>query len=82
MVKTKQKPTSAFAILDAGTSKLAAIIVEPSKTGELNVIGDAIQESAGLRGGEINDLESFSTAIGNTVQLAEDKAGLNDHEIY
>ena len=76
MVKTKQKPTSAFAILDAGTSKLAAIIVEPSKTGELNVIGDAIQESAGLRGGEINDLESFSTAIGNTVQLAEDKAGV------
>ena len=61
MVKTKQKPTSAFAILDAGTSKLAAIIVEPSKTGELNVIGDAIQESAGLRGGEINDLESFSS---------------------
>ena len=76
MVKKKQKQTSAFAIIDAGTSKLAAIIVEPSKTGELNVIGDAIQESAGLRGGEISDLETFSTAIGNTVQMAEDKAGV------
>ena len=82
MVKTKQKPTSAFAILDAGTSKLAAIIVEPSKTGELNVIGDAIQESAGLRGGEINDLETFSTAIGNTVQMAEDKAGVTVKEAH
>ncbi len=82
MVRTKQKPTTAFAILDAGTSKLAAIIVEPSKTGELNILGDAIQESAGLRGGEIHVLEDFSTAIGNTVQLAEDNAGITVKDIH
>ena len=82
MVRTKQKPTTAFAILDAGTSKLAAIIVEPSKTGELNILGDAIQESAGLRGGEIHVLDDFSTAIGNTVQLAEDNAGITVKDIH
>ncbi len=82
MVRTKQKSTTAFAILDAGTSKLAAIIVEPSKTGELNIVGDAIQESAGLRGGEIHVLEDFSTAIGNTVQLAEDNAGITVKDIH
>jgi len=82
MVKNKQKPTSAFAILDAGTSKLAAIIVEPNKSGTLTIIGDAIQESAGVKGGEINDLEAFSTAVGNTVQMAENKAGVTIKDIH
>ena len=43
MVNYRQKSNSTFAVLDLGTSKLAAIIAENSKTGELNVIGDAIQ---------------------------------------
>ncbi len=82
MVKTKQKSNATFAVLDAGTSKLAAIIAEINKTGELNVIGDAIQESVGLRGGEINDIEAFSTAVGNTVQIAEEKAGITVRDIH
>ena len=81
MVKTKQKPNSTFAVLDAGTSKIAAIIAETNKNGDLIVIGDAIQESSGLRGGEINNLEAFSTAIGNTVQMAEEKAGITVQEV-
>ena len=82
MVKTKQKSNATFAVLDAGTSKLAAIIAEINKTGELNVIGDAIQESVGLRGGEINNIEAFSTAVGNTVQIAEEKAGITVRDIH
>ena len=82
MVKTKQKPNSTFAVLDAGTSKIAAIITETNKNGDLIVIGDAIQESSGLRGGEINNLEAFSTAIGNTVQMAEEKAGITVQEVH
>ena len=60
MVKTKQKPNSTFAVLDAGTSKIAAIITETNKNGDLIVIGDAIQESSGLRGGEINNPVSYT----------------------
>ena len=41
MVKTKQKSNSTFAVLDAGTSKIAAIIAETNKNGDLIVIGDA-----------------------------------------
>ena len=82
MVKTKQKSNSTFAVLDAGTSKIAAIIAETNKNGDLIVIGDAIQESSGLRGGEINNLEAFSTAIGNTVQMAEEKAGITVQEVH
>ena len=82
MVKTKQKSNSTFAVLDAGTSKIAAIITETNKNGDLIVIGDAIQESSGLRGGEINNLEAFSTAIGNTVQMAEEKAGITVQEVH
>ena len=82
MVNSRQKSNSTFAVLDLGTSKLAAIIVENSKTGELNVIGDAIHESSGLRGGEINNLEAFSTAVGITVQMAEEKAGITVRDIH
>lgn len=82
MIKTKQKSNSTFAVLDLGTSKLAALIVETNKTGELNIIGDAIQESSGLRGGEINNLEEFSTVVGNTVQIAEEKAGVTVRDIH
>ena len=82
MVKTKQKSNSTFAVLDAGTSKIAAIITETNKNGDLIVIGDAIQESSGLRGGEINNLEAFSTAIGNTIQMAEEKAGMTVQEVH
>ena len=65
MVRPKQKLNSTFAVLDLGTSKLAAIIAETSKTGELNIIGYAVQESSGLRGGEINNLEVVYFALVN-----------------
>ena len=82
MVRPKQKLNSTFAVLDLGTSKLAAIIAETSKTGELNILGYAVQESSGLRGGEINNLEAFSTAVGHTVQMAEEKAGITVRDIH
>ena len=65
-----------FAVLDAGSSKLACLIVEPVGDNQLNIISAAMHASAGIQRGEISDLSAFSETIGRVVEIAEGKIGM------
>ena len=66
-----------FAVLDIGSSKICCLIADPDRQGGLYLLGQGTHASAGMRGGEISDLEAISEVIGKTVQAAEREAGLS-----
>jgi len=66
-----------FAVLDIGSSKICCLIADPDRHGGLHLLGQGTHASAGMRGGEITDLEAISEVIGKTVQAAEREAGLS-----
>ena len=66
-----------FAVLDIGSSKICCLIADPDRQGGLHLLGQGTHASAGMRGGEISDLEAISEVIGKTVQAAEREAGLS-----
>ena len=66
-----------FAVLDIGSSKICCLIADPDRQGGLHLLGQGTHASAGMRGGEITDLEAISEVIGKTVQAAEREAGLS-----
>ena len=72
--RTNRRP---FAVLDIGSSKICCLIADPDRHGGLHLIGQGTHASAGMRGGEISDLEAISEVIGKTVQTAEREAGLS-----
>lgn len=80
--KTMGSRTGPFGVLDAGSSKLAVLIVEQASDGRLVLLGHALHASEGLKQGEIVDLEKFSTALGKTVQIAERAAGLTINQLH
>ena len=80
--KTMRSRTGPFGVLDAGSSKLAVLIVEMASDGRLVLLGHALHASEGLKQGEIVDLEKFSTALGKTVQMAERAAGLTINQLH
>ncbi|MEL0206155.1 MAG: cell division protein FtsA [Alphaproteobacteria bacterium] len=66
-----------FAVLDIGSSKMCCMIGDPDRQGGLHLLGQGTHASAGMRGGEISDLEAVSEVIGKTVQAAERDAGIS-----
>ncbi len=71
---TNRRP---FAVLDIGSSKICCLIANPDRQGGLHLLGQGTHASAGMRGGEISDLDATSEVIGKTVQAAEREAGLS-----
>lgn len=82
---TPFKPVSVkgpFAVLDAGSAKLACLIVEPVGNDKVTILSSAMHASKGLNRGEISDLAEFSETVGKVVEAAERKAGLTVTDIH
>ena len=77
--KTKTITQQPFAALDIGSSKICCMIGESDGSGGVRLLGHGTHASAGIRSGEVSDLDALSSAIGNTVQSAEREAGLSVH---
>lgn len=70
-----------YAALDAGSSKTACVIaqVEPDKDGgrpRARILGAGFQQSAGIRGGQIVELEAAEACIRQVVRKAETLADI------
>ena len=62
--------------IDVGTSKITTVLASQSEeTNECSVIGVATEKSAGLRKGQIVDIEDAVEAITRSVEAAERMAG-------
>lgn len=73
-------PKGPQAILDAGSNELAVLITDIDSEGKPVILGHASHVSAGLRRGEVIDLNLFSNTLGKAVQAAERKTGITvDH---
>ena len=75
--KTKAITRRPFAVLDIGSSKICCMIGEADGIGGVGLLGHGTHASAGIRNGEVSDLDALSGAIGKTVQTAERDAGLS-----
>jgi cell division protein FtsA len=53
------------------------MIADPDRQGGVHLLGQGTHASAGIRAGEISDLEAISEVIGKTVQAAERDAGIS-----
>ncbi len=74
--KAKTITRRPFAVLDIGTSKISCLIAEADGNGGARLLGQGTHASAGIRNGEVSDLDALSHAIGKTVQAAERDAGI------
>lgn len=75
-------PKGPQAILDAGSNELAVLITDTDADGKPMIIGHASHVSAGLRRGEIIDLDLFANTVGKAVQAAERKTGITVEELH
>ena len=75
LIKTKAIARRPFAVLDIGSSKICCMIGEADGAGGVRLLGHGTHASAGIRSGEVSELEALSTVIGKTVQAAERDAG-------
>ena len=77
LMKTKAITRRPFAVLDIGSSKICCMIGEETGLGGVRLLGHGTHISAGIRNGEVSNLDELSTAIGKTVQSAEREAGIS-----
>ncbi len=75
--KTKAITRRPFAVLDIGSSKICCMIGEDDGSGGVRLLGHGTHASAGIRSGEVSDLDALSKVIGKTVQAAERDAGIS-----
>ncbi|MSO75851.1 MAG: cell division protein FtsA [Alphaproteobacteria bacterium] len=76
MNKALTKPwNGVIAALDVGSTKCCCFIAQADGGGHLRVIGIGYQESKGVRGGLIVDMDAAEATIVNTVSAAEQMAG-------
>jgi cell division protein FtsA len=68
--------------LDIGSSKVSAMIAEPTESGELKILGTGQRESRGVRRGFIADMERTEAAIREAVEQAERIAGTNIDDVF
>ena len=73
--KTKAIARRPFTVLDIGSSKICCMIGEADGVGGVRLLGQGTHASAGIRAGEVSDLDALSTVIGKTFQSAERDAG-------
>jgi cell division protein FtsA len=68
--------------LDVGTTKICAVIGEPTPGGALDVVGVGAAPSRGLRKGVVVNIESTVEAIKHAVGEAEQMAGVEVTAVY
>ena len=69
--------------LDIGTSSIRVAIGEiDEETGKLKIAGTSCEKSAGLRNGNIVNIEAASNAIRSAVEEAEQNAGVEVHSCF
>lgn len=73
--------TRKLAALDVGTTKICCFIAEVTDAGRIRVTGMSHQQSAGLRGGVVVDMESAYRAILSAVHSAEQMAGTTIEDV-
>jgi cell division protein FtsA len=67
--------------LDVGSSKICALIAEPTEEGELKILGTGQRESRGVRRGFIADMERTEATIREAVEQAERIAATNIDDV-
>ena len=80
--KTAKQRSGVIAALDIGTSKIACLIAEHDGTTGPIVKGIGQHASEGMRQGEVVDIEALSSAVGKTVEAAENMAGLTIGRVW
>ncbi len=70
------------ASLDIGTTKVAAIIAEVDDEAEVNIIGVGVSPCEGLRQGMVVNLEKTVLAIAETMEKAEQMAGVQAPPVF
>lgn len=75
-------PRPLVAALDVGSSKVCAMIAEPSGDGQLQILGTGQRESRGVRRGLVADMEKSEIAIREAVEQAERIAGTNVDQVF
>jgi cell division protein FtsA len=68
--------------LDVGSSKVSALIAEPTDDGGLRILGSGQRQSQGVRRGFIADMEKSEGAIREAVEQAERIAGTNVDQAF
>ncbi len=68
--------------LEVGTSKTCAVVGEVVEGGNIVILGVGQAESAGVRKGEIVDLEAAVQSIHQALTAAEESAGVEIHNVY
>ncbi len=76
MATQKRKLKEPFGIVDIGATKLACFISEHGGDGQIQLLGQSVHAADGIKNGDISDLERFRTALGRTIELAEQDAGV------
>ena len=75
--KTKAITRRPFTVLDIGSSKICCMIAEEDGVSGVRLLGHGTHASAGIKSGEVSDLDALSSAIGKAVQSAERDAGVS-----
>jgi cell division protein FtsA len=73
---------SLVAALDVGSSKVSAMIAEPTADGRLRILGTGQRESKGVKRGLVADMEKSEIAIREAVEQAERIAGTNVDQVF
>ncbi|MCM5703149.1 cell division protein FtsA [Larsenimonas salina] len=68
--------------LDIGTSKVVAIVGQPSDDGGLEIVGIGSHPSRGMKKGVVINIESTVQSIQRAVEEAELMAGCDIHSVY
>ncbi len=68
--------------LDIGTTKVCAVVAEPTEEGSLDIIGVGCSPSHGLRKGMVVNVEETIASIKRAVEEAEMMAGCEIHSVY
>lgn len=68
--------------LDIGSSKVSAMIAEPTEAGELKILGTGQRESRGVKRGLVADMERTEGAIREAVEQAERIAGISVEQVF
>ena len=75
-------PRKLVTALDIGSSKVSALIAEPSDNGDIKILGTGQRESRGVRRGFVADMERTEATIREAVEQAERIAGINVEDAY
>ncbi len=78
----KAAPEGLITALDVGSSKVSALIVQKTDSGDLVVLGTGQRESRGVKRGYVADMHATELAIREAVEQAERIAGTNIEDVW